>query len=274
MKQNRQSKYYKTEGIVLKGMPLGDRDRLISVYSQDYGRLRLVARGIRKMSSKLSGHLDTFNRVFVNISSGNSIDSISGGEVVETFSELKRDLKITARAFYVVELTDDFVADESPNEELYTLLLAILRELELLARSVSESNQHVDGKEEMELLMRFFELNLLINSGYAPELNTCVLCNQPLSKEGNGYSVEMGGIIGTTCYLQTESVQPISVAAIKSLRFLSGTKIAVARKLRINPILMTEMQTILHGFIQNIIERKVSARQLIDSINVISEGKQ
>ena len=111
MKQNRQPKYYKTEGIVLKGMPLGDRDRLISLYTQDYGRVRLVARGIRKISSKLSGHLDTFNRVFVSISSRSSIDSISGGEVVETFKELKTDLKITARAFYIVELIDDFVAD-------------------------------------------------------------------------------------------------------------------------------------------------------------------
>ena len=150
MKQSRQHKYYKTEGIVLKGMPLGDRDRLISIYSQDYGRIRVVARGIRKISSKLSGHLDTFNRVFVNISSGNSIDSITGGEVVETFSVFKTDLKITARAFYIVELLDDFVADESPNEELYALALTILRELELLARSVSGDNDCDTLEKEMQ----------------------------------------------------------------------------------------------------------------------------
>ena len=274
MKHNRQSKYYKTEGIVLKGMPLGDRDRLISLYTQDYGRVRLVARGIRKISSKLSGHLDTFNRVFVSISSRSSIDSISGGEVVETFKELKTDLKITARAFYIVELIDDFVADGSVNEELYSLLLTTLRELDLLARSISVGSQRVTMEEDVELLMRFFELNLLIDSGYAPELSMCVVCNQPLSTEGNGYSVEMGGLVGQTCYLQTKAVQPISVAAIKCLRFLSGAKIRVAQKLRINPVLMSEIQMILQKFTMNINERKISARQLIDSINTISEGKQ
>ena len=259
---------------MLKGMPLGDRDRLISLYTQDYGRIRLVARGIRKISSKLSGHLDTFNRVFVNISSRSSIDSISGGEVVETFRDLKTDLKITARAFYIVELIDDFVADGSVNEELYTLLLTTLRELDVLARSISVDNESVTIAQDVELLMRFFELNLLIDSGYSPELSMCVICNQPLSTEGNGYSVEMGGIVGRTCYLQTKAVQPISVEAIKCLRFLSGAKLKVAQKLRINSVLMGEIQMILQNFTMNINARKVSARQLIDSINTISGGKQ
>ena len=80
--------------------------------------------------------------------------------------------------------------------------------------------------------------------------------------------------MGKTCYLLTQAVQPISVAAIKCLRFLSGANLKVAQKLRINSVLMGEIQMILQNFTMNINERKVSARQLIDSINTISGGKQ
>lgn len=274
MKQYKQTKYYKTEGIVLKGMPLGDRDRIVSLYTQDYGRLRLVARGVRKVSSKISGHLDTFNRVGITLSSGNTMGVITGGEVIESFNGLKNDLKTTARAFYLAELIDDFVVDESPNKLLYSLGIATLRALDSLSQLLSKAEK-IDATEwDLELIMRCFEIKLLICSGYSPELRICVVCNKPLIEESNGYSVGLGGIVGAACSLKTKSIRPISVPAIKTLRFLSETKIENLNRLRTSPALMDETQGFLQSFVQNIIERKVSASHLIDSINLMSQGKK
>ena len=255
-------------------MPLGDRDRIISLYTQNYGRLRLVARGVRKISSKLSGHLDTFNRVGIAVSSGSTMGVITGGEVIESFNGLKNDLKTTARAFYVAELTDDFAVDESPNKLLYLLVVATLRALDNLSQSHSKTGKVDTTELDMELIMRYFEMNLLIYSGYSPELRTCVVCNKPLIEESNGYSIELGGIVGAACSLQTKSIRLISVPAIKTLRFLSDTNIENLNRLRTNPALMDETQGFLQRFVQNIIERKVSASHLIDSINLMSQGKK
>ena len=117
-------------------------------------------------------------------------------------------------------------------------------------------------------------MNLLIYSGYSPELRTCVVCNKPLIEESNGYSIELGGIVGAACSLQTKSIRLISVPAIKTLRFLSDTNIENLNRLRTNPALMDETQGFLQRFVQNIIERKVSASHLIDSINLMSQGKK
>ena len=172
---------YKTEGIVLKQMPLGEADRILTLYTTDLGKLRAVARGVRRPKSRLAGHLEPLTRATVSVSEGRSLDHIAEAETLQSYRRLREDLELVSKAMYLADLVDSFTVDRSPSLALFNLLAGSLARLESARSS--------------DTVLRYFEVQLLHTSGFGPELRQCVECRGELEPATHHFCPASGGIL-------------------------------------------------------------------------------
>lgn len=126
-------KTYKSEGIVLKRSNFGEADKIITVYSKHYGKVSLLAKGVRRMTSRKRGSLEVFNQVVFFAAKGKGIDIVTETEALNSFSSWRKDLKKIAVAYELCEMVDRLTAEGSEQEEVYELLVNYLKNLSLLA---------------------------------------------------------------------------------------------------------------------------------------------
>lgn len=143
---------YKVEAIVLKRTNLGEADRLVTVFSRDHGRLRLLAKGIRRLSSRKKGHLELFNQVKLQVASGKNLDLITEAETINNFPRLRRNLNRVRIAYLFLELVDKLTAENQEHPEVYQLLVDNLSRL--------------DSREAPAELIAKFETSLLSFLGF------------------------------------------------------------------------------------------------------------
>lgn len=121
---------YKTEGIILKRTNVGEADRIITLYSKHFGKIRVLAKGIRKPTSKKSPSLELFNWVKVLIAPGRNLDLVTEATSVRVFKNLKKDLKKVSLAYHFCELTERLTAENVKNRKIFNLLAGGLLGLE------------------------------------------------------------------------------------------------------------------------------------------------
>lgn len=141
---------YKTEGIILKRQRLGEADLLLTIFSKSKGKMKVLAKGARKPTSRKGGNLELFNLVKISVSRGRNLDLVTEVETVSSFKAWKKDLKKVARAYQYCELVDKLSPEEVPNRKI----LSYLKEaLEVLRRSQKDD----------------FEIKLLQELGFWPK---------------------------------------------------------------------------------------------------------
>ena len=120
---------YKTEGVILKRSNYGEADRILTIYTKHYGKIRAIAKGVRKITSRKGGNLELFNHCVLFLAKGRNLDIITEVQVVNSFSRLSPDLEKTAGAFYLVELVDQLTPDGQVNRRVFDLLVSTLAKL-------------------------------------------------------------------------------------------------------------------------------------------------
>src|SRR5438128_8951920 len=120
---------YRTPAIVLKRMDLGEADRIVTLYTRELGKLRAVAKGVRRTTSRSAGHLEPFTVTDVLCAVGRELDVISQAETLETFRTLRENLELTTHAYYLAEVVDMLTEDRMENQAVFELLIDGFREL-------------------------------------------------------------------------------------------------------------------------------------------------
>lgn len=113
----------KTEGIILRRTNFGEADKILTVFTADLGKIKVVARGIRRIKSRRAPHLELFNQVQLVLHHGQTFDTITEARVVSDFAAFKADLKITGLLFYLAEVLDKILPEHQPHKEVFTNLL-------------------------------------------------------------------------------------------------------------------------------------------------------
>ncbi len=123
---------YLVEAVVLKSINYQDTDRIVFLFTREKGKILVSARGVRKISSKRGGNLDTLNHISASISEGNNKKYKIVTEVTTTnsFKNLKKSLKNSARGFYIVELVDKLLDEGQVNEKAFDLLVESLQKMD------------------------------------------------------------------------------------------------------------------------------------------------
>ena len=172
---------YRTEAVVLRQRRLGDADKICVLFTPQHGRIEAVAKGLRRPTSRLAGHLEPLTQSALMLAVGRSLDVVTQAHTLDAYAPLHDDLDRLSRGLYVSELLDRFT-DAAPNVSgLYRLLVATLAWLSLTST--------------VDLPVRWFELQLLTAEGYQPQLRRCVRCGRELEAEGNAFSASVGGVL-------------------------------------------------------------------------------
>ena len=174
---------YKDEGVVLKTIKLGEADRIVTIFTRQNGKVRAVAKGVRKTKSRFGGRLEPFTRVQLLIYRGRSLDTITGADIVDPFHEVRKDLVRLTSASALVELVDKITPERERAFSTYALLVAGLRAL-------------ADAKGET--VVPAFLVKLLSISGYHPELKACAGCGNTTML--GGFSPALGGAVCRNCW--------------------------------------------------------------------------
>ncbi len=243
---------YQTEAIVIKKTKLGEADSILTLYTPHLGKIQGFARSLRKPKSKMAGHLEMLTHSQVSFARGKNLDTITGSQTINSFLPLKSNLQLTSYALYAVELVNQFTAEHIENQPLFQLLLETLEQL------CQTSNN--------ELVLRYFELHLLHEVGYRPQLQHCITCHRPLEPVANYFSASGGGMLCPDCRYSQPLSQPLSVNALKVLRLLQGSDYSAVNRLKINPELSHELEAAMRGYLKYLLEREVKSVAWLDTL--------
>jgi len=122
-------KRYSTEGIVLVRRNFSEADRIISIYTKNYGKLSVIAKGIRKIKSKKRGSLEIFSQLKFASARGKNLDIITEVEIINSFNHIRDSLDKVAVAYFFMEAVDKTTREDEPNDQLYKLTLNYLKKL-------------------------------------------------------------------------------------------------------------------------------------------------
>ena len=252
---------YKTHGVVLRRRAYGDADRILAVFTPDYGKRELIAHGIRKPTSRKAGHLETFTHASLLVAEGRTWDIITEVTTVESFKRLRQDLDQIGRASYVCELVDRFTEIDDENRAMWDLLVGVLRELD------AHSATH---EFDARLLLRWFELHLLSNTGFQPQLFHCLQCGKPIEAADNFISLQEGGILCPACGASDRDAEPIPLDVLKVLRHLQRSRWDDISRLSVREPVMRQVDNLLHRYLVAVLERRLVSADFLRRLQALS----
>ena len=239
------SRTYKTSGVVLRQYPLGEADRIVSILTPDFGKVRAVAKGVRRPNGRLRGHLDLTNVVDFAAAYGRNLDVVTEAVLRDDHQASRSDLERLSQAFYVCEIADLFTQEGSPSRSLYLLVTTTLEAL-------GES-------PDSWLLARWFEQRVLDVTGFRPQLENCVECGSRLEPGDHLLDLAAGGALCPECRgLGAGRKVSVSQSAMRVLRHLQRTPtVEGIGVLTLAPTLRDDVERIQSRYIRSIIERDV-----------------
>jgi len=242
---------YNTEAVVIKKSDLGEADSLVTLYTPYLGKIRAVAKGARRPKSRIGGHIEPPSHTQMLLARTRSLDIISQCQTVDGFVALRDDLRRTSSAIYVIELLDRFTAEAEQDSALFRLIV------DTLHRLCWTSNQ--------QTVLRHYELHLLGHLGYRPQLERCLVC-QSLVEPGPNYFAASGGVVCPRCTDQEAAPYPLSLNALKVLRFLQRSDGSALDCLKVPPKLSRELETIMRRYIRYLSDKEVRSAGWLDSV--------
>jgi DNA repair protein RecO (recombination protein O) len=205
---------YRDTAVVLRTYKLGEADRIVVLLTEHHGKVRAVAKGVRKTTSKFGGRLEPMNHVRLLLYRGRDLDIVSQVEVVETVAPLMADLDHLTNGIAMLEAVDQLALEREPAPHLYRMLVGALR-------TVAERTG--------PLVVPAFFWKVLSAEGVHPELDVCVRCGEPGPLVA--FDAAEGGALCRAC----RSGAPLSDDALTIMRMILGGRLNEALALAPSP---------------------------------------
>jgi DNA repair protein RecO (recombination protein O) len=237
---------YKEQGVVLRSAKLGEADKIVTVMTQGAGKVRAVAKGIRKTTSRFGARLEPFTHVSLMLYRGRgSLDTVSQAEIVSPFLGIRSDLERIAAGETMLEAVDKVAEEHERNVRLFLLLLSGMRALDTRpadASAVTES----------------FLLKLLSLSGFHPSLTGCAVCGRP---DAALFASGQGGVVCAGC--ADPDAGAVSAPALSLLTSLANADLVEAGTMGGDPIVRRESRALLFGFAEYHLERRIRSLPML-----------
>ena len=203
------SHLYRDTGVVLRTYKLGEADRIVVFLTEDNGKVRAVAKGVRKTMSKFGARLEPMSHVKLLLYRGKELDIVSQAESVEPLAPMLSSLDRASQGIAVLEAADQLALEREPNPQLYRMVVGVLRTI---------------ADRPAPLVVPAFYWKLLSAEGLRPELDVCVRCGESPEDgavELVAFDLEEGGTLCRSC----RSGGPISAPALDLLRMILGGRL-------------------------------------------------
>ncbi|MEA3398882.1 MAG: DNA repair protein RecO [Patescibacteria group bacterium] len=197
---------YTAQAIILNRQSFRENDSRVIVYTKDQGKLELVARGTKKILSKMAGHLEPINLTDIMVIKGKNFDYIGGAVNQEAYYNIKSDLAKLEIAGKGLRFFNQLVKLELSDKLIFNLLISYFDTL--------NSSKKIDNN----LFYHFFVLKLLTKLGHQPELYYCAKCKNKINLFNISFNYAQGGLICPACPRGRHGLT-ISENCVKVLRF-------------------------------------------------------
>jgi DNA repair protein RecO (recombination protein O) len=244
---------YTTDAIVLSRFDLGEADRVLTLITPAGGKLKAIAKGIRRPTSRLGGSLEPFAELTVALARGRTFDVVTQVSVGHAWLKLRDDLESAATAWYLAELADRSLEERHAAEPLYALLR---RAYELLDAGMAPAR-----------VARWFEMHLLDELGVRPEVDRCVECDRVLeSDERFRWVPPVGGVVCERCPGPPHDRTALSLEALKLLKAYQRLDIEALAGLRLAALVEAEVEAALREFVRHALEREARSLAFLDEV--------
>ncbi len=243
---------YRTEAVIIRRSDFGEADRMLTLITPT-GKRRVIAKGARKTTSRLAGHIELFTHTTLLLAIGRNLDIVTQSAILHSFDTLRGDLRRIGAAYYAAELIDRLIEEEDENRPAFQLLVVTLTALDTTAN--------------IDLALRYYELHLLGFLGYRPQLHHCAICQETLNEDTNRFSPAAGGALCQRCAPTDRSAMPMSLSAFKLLRFLQAQPLEAIERLNISDATRQEVEKLLRAYIRRILERDLKSITFLEEIN-------
>ncbi|MBA2598730.1 MAG: DNA repair protein RecO [Chloroflexota bacterium] len=244
---------YRCDAIVLARMDFGEADRILTLYSRQHGKLRVIAKGARRPLSRLGPHLEYFSHSRLMLARGRDLDVVTGAETVEAHLAIRDDLDAFGNASHMVEILARLTEDRQENAAVFDLLASSLH---LLA----------DGVDAFHVT-RHYELALLTLLGYRPQLLHCIECRVALSQAPHPFSPAQGGFLCESCHGRAPATRLVGVDAQKYLRALDRGGLSATVRISIDSPLRDELEGIFGAYLRHIAERDLGSLRVLRELH-------
>lgn len=180
------SSTYRDQAVVLRTQKLGEADRIITLLTREHGRVKAVAKGVRRTKSRWGARLEPASHVDLQLYSGRTFETVTQAVSLENFGDtLSLDYQRWTVASAILEAAERFTAQEhEPSLQQYLLLVGALKAL---------AHETYDAS----LILDAYLLRSLAVAGYAPSLTNCSVCDEP--GPHRFFSLVGGGSVCMTC---------------------------------------------------------------------------
>lgn len=233
---------YRDEGIVLRTHKLGEADRIVSILTREHGKVRAVAKGVRKTKSRFGARLEPPTHLQLLLYEGRELDIVTQAETIDHFRAIRDDLDRLTRAVSMLEAADQLGLEGEPNPALYQMLLGALRAL---------------AGHCGPLVVPAFFLKVLALEGFRPVVEQCVECGA--ADELVAFDLEAGG---TRCATH-RSGTAISAAALHLLQDVLGGRLGSALNEPSSPA-THEIDHLATRLLEHHLERRLRSVAILD----------
>lgn len=247
----RGSRVYRAEAVVLRRLSFGETDRVVTLFTREKGKLRVVAKGARGPKSRLAGSTEPFTYFNGLLALGQNLDVLTQSEVVNAFSGIRKDLSKIGYASFFAEIVDTGVEERQPMPELWDLLVAALSTLEAATTP--------------DVLSRAFELHAMRQLGYEPRLNECVLDEATVDTPGVAFHPLRGGMLCPRC-ARTAGAIPISRETLAALRELTMVPLQPLANATLDENVRRELGRCMIPYVRHHLEAPLRSLQFLDDV--------
>jgi len=246
---------YKTEGIVLKSIKLGEADKIITIFSSERGKISAVAKGVRKTKSKFGARLEPFSHVDLLLYDGRNLDIVTQVELISSFREIREDFDKVVYGSAMLDLLEKISPQEEKDDKVFELVISSLKAL-------------TSAEKNVPLLLAAFDLKLMSIAGFRPNLSHCVICSEPKTsfKKQIIFSCEWGGLLCDKCGLSDIDALSISRMTLEVLSEISKRDIGDIANLEVSKKIEKEILSLIQHYVKYYLHARLKSSEYLSKV--------
>ncbi|OGL41905.1 MAG: DNA repair protein RecO [Candidatus Schekmanbacteria bacterium RIFCSPHIGHO2_02_FULL_38_11] len=243
----------RTKAIVLKSLNFAETDKIITLYTQSFGKIGTIAKGARRINSKFGSSLEpgTLLDVIFYEKESSNLSNVSQSSIIDSFREIRDDFTLLSGSFYILSAINEMTREKQSNYLLFNLL--------------EESLLFLSKIGDVFKSIAFFEIKMLKILGYEPNLSECSECRKEIYGREVSFSVSGSSVVCKKCTEPWDNPVTVSMGTIKTLEKMKEWSIKKSINLKLSSTSMEEIKKILYPCIRYHLGKEIKARRFLEN---------
>ncbi len=245
----------KAEALVLRKRDFRETSLIVEFYSRQFGKISGILKGVRSEPGKFASNLEVFslNEIVFYRKSNSSLHLVSQADKLQNFTGIRQNVERMALASFMMELVASVMQPEDKNEDVYTLALNCLKELE---------TNYNPAK-----IATIFKIKMLALSGFKPHFDSCIACSSKIMAQSK-FSMVYGGLLCSNCCQKDPSSRSIFRGTIATILHIEKGDFRASLNLGMNPEIKKELDVILNSFLNFHLGKELKSQRVINKLAV------